>query len=271
VVILDAFRIPDHVAIVTGSGQGIGEAIAVAFAEAGADVCLAARRREPLEAVAERIRGLGRRALVTTCDITEPADQARLVRATVDELGRLDVIVTHAGSGGAPGSSFLDTTDADLEDIFHYNVTTRVQLSRLAAPHLLRSPNGSILHITSVLGRTRDRGYLISGTTNAAVSHMTRNMAADLAPRVRVNAIACGSTATPTLLTFVPAAMQEQLATATLMQRLGRPEDIAAAALFLTAPAGSWVTGKVLEIDGGQEATSLHFGLPDPVAAEGPA
>jgi 7-alpha-hydroxysteroid dehydrogenase len=270
-VILDRFRLTGHVAIVTGSGQGIGEAIAIAFAEAGADVSLAARRREPLDEVATRIRAVGRRSLVTQCDITEAADQERLVRATVDELGGIDTVVTNAGSGGAPGTSFLDTTDGDLQDIFHYNVITRVQLSRHAAPHLLRSANGSIVHITSVLGRTRDRGYLISGTTNAAVAHMTRNMAADLSPRVRVNAIACGSTATPTLLSFVPAPMQEQLATATLMQRLGRPEDIAAAALFLASPAGSWVTGKVLEVDGGQEATSLQFGLPDPEPADGPA
>jgi 7-alpha-hydroxysteroid dehydrogenase len=121
-----------------------------------------------------------------------------------------------------------------------------------------------VIHITSVLGRVRERGFVVTGATNAAVAHMTRNMAADLAPMIRVNAIACGSIGTPTLLGFVTDdRLRKALAEATLMRRIGTSEDIAAAALYLASPAGAWVTGKVLEVDGGQEACSLQFGLPD--------
>src|SRR5690348_10905293 len=128
-MILDHFLLTDQVAIVTGPGEGIGEAIAIAFAEAGAHVSLAARRRELLDVVAGRIREMGRRALVTTCDITSADDQERLVRDTVAEFGAINVVVTNAGSGGAPGASFLDTTDDALEQAFRHNVTSRVQLS----------------------------------------------------------------------------------------------------------------------------------------------
>jgi 7-alpha-hydroxysteroid dehydrogenase len=263
-MILDRFTMDGQVAIVTGSGEGIGESIAIGFAEAGADVVLTARRREPLERTADTIRDLKRQALVVTGDINHAADMQRVVDEAVNQFGRINVVVTNAGSGGAPGTPFLATTEDHFDSVFHANVTSRFLLSRLAAPHIAASGGGAVIHITSVLGRVRERGFVVTGATNAAVAHMTRNMAADLAPMIRVNAIACGSIGTPTLLGFVTdERLRQALAGATLMRRIGTSEDVAAAALYLASPAGAWVTGKVFEIDGGQEACSLQFGLPD--------
>jgi 7-alpha-hydroxysteroid dehydrogenase len=263
-MIFDNFRLTDRVAIVTGAGQGIGEAIALTFADAGADVVLAARRRAPLEGVAERIRLLGRRALVVPCDINDGEALQGLVDQTVDTFNQVDILVNNAGSGGMP-TAFTDTSDEHLEQVIHFNLTTRFQQSRLVVEHMAKKGRtGVILNITSVLGRVSDRGYLASGTSNAAVAHMTRLMAADLAPRIRVNAIACGSVVTPALAgVMTNEVVRSELESNVALHRLGQPLDIALAALFLVSPAASWTTGKVFEIDGGQERCAMDFRVPD--------
>jgi 7-alpha-hydroxysteroid dehydrogenase len=262
-LLLDYFSLRDKTAIITGSGRGIGEAIAVTYAEMGANIVLCARTQAPLDRVAGRVRELGRRALVVTADINDSEALSTVIERTANEFGRIDVVVNNAGGGGHP-HAFLTATEQGLETTFHNNVTSRFQLSQLAVPHMLEGGGGSIVNITSVLGRVRDRGWLVSSTTNAAVAHMTRLMAADLSPRIRVNAIACGSVATPGLDTVLKdETIKGALERATLMGRLGQPIDIALFALYLASPASAWVTGKVFEIDGGQEQCSLSLGLPD--------
>ena len=260
--ILDRFLLTDRVALVTGGGRGIGAATALAFADAGADVALAARTVEQLEAVAAAVRSRGRRAVVVAVDVNDLSLLPGLVRDTVDGLGRLDLLVNNAG-GSAP-RPFLETSAASLEKAFHFNVTTAFELTRLAAPHLLESDAGSVVNISSVMGRVRDRGFAAYGTAKAALSHLTRLLAADLAPRVRVNAIAVGSIATSALEVVVTDAdRRSTMERLTPLRRLGAAEDIAAAALWLASPAGGYVTGKVVEVDGGLEASSLPLGLPD--------
>ena len=120
------------------------------------------------------------------------------------------------------------------------------------------------MNISSAIGRLRDRGFVAYGTAKAALTHMTRLLAADLAPKVRVNAIAVGSTATSALETVLEnAELHDEMVRRTPLQRLGEPEDIALAALYLSSPAASWITGKVLEVDGGLEEANLELGLPD--------
>ena len=194
---LERFRITDRVAVVTGAGRGIGAGSALAFAEAGADVAITARTESQLEEVAEQVRALGRRALVFPADVSDLDNLERLVEATVKEFGRLDVVVNNAG-GTMPGS-ITDTSVRAFEEAFHWNVTTAFALSKAALPHLLAGGHGSIINITSAMGRLRDRGYVAYGTAKAALAHMTRLMAADCAPRVRVNAVAPGSIATSAL------------------------------------------------------------------------
>ena len=259
---LNPFMLTDRVAIVTGAGRGIGAAVARTFAAAGADVVIASRTKDQLEEVAADVRAAGRRAVVVACDVSETANLAELVGQAMAELGRIDVVVNNAG--GTSPRPFLDTSERMFERAFHFNVTTAFALSKLAVPHMLAGDGGSIVNIGSAIGRLRDRGFVAYGTAKAAMAHMTRLMAADLAPRVRANAIAVGSVATSALETVLDNDdIRNEMVEKTPLRRLGQPDDIAFGALWLASPAGSFVTGKVIEIDGGLEAGNLDLHLPD--------
>ncbi len=257
----NAFRLDERVAVVTGAGRGIGAAIATAYAEAGADIVLVARTREQVATTAERVRASGRRAVAVPCDITNLAALPLVVERTIAELGRLDIIVNNAG--GASPNSFLDTTAADLEEAFHFNVTAGFELIKQAVPHLLASGQGSIINVTSVFGRVAGRGLLVYGTVKAALAQMTRLLAADLSPRVRVNAIAPGVIETDALKAALTNQTRSRAVAATPLRRLGTVEDVAAAAVWLASPAASYLTGKVIEVDGGAEGPTLRNELPD--------
>jgi 7-alpha-hydroxysteroid dehydrogenase len=258
----DAFSLTDKVAIVTGAGRGIGAQTAKTYAEAGADLVLAARTKEQLDAIADEVRGFGRRALVIPCDANDNEALEDVVARTMAEFGRIDVVVNNAG--GSMPRPFLDTSAGYLERAFHFNVTTAFVLSKAATPHMLAAGSGAIVNISSAIGRLRDRGFVAYGTAKAALSHMTRLMAADLAPKIRVNAIAVGSVATSALeIVLDNQEIHDEMVRRTPVKRLGQPEDIAYCALYLASPAGSFVTGKLFEIDGGLEEANLEMGLPD--------
>ncbi len=266
--ILDRFTLTDHVAVVTGAGRGIGAATAVAFAEAGADVAISSRTAGQLEEVAERVRVAGRRALVVPADLSDLDAVAGLAQAAYDEFGRLDTVVNNVG--GTIPNTFLDTDVAYLEEAFHFNVSTAHALSLAAVPLMLKGPDPeqgaqkSIVNISSMMGRASGRGYLAYGTAKAALAHWARLAARDLAPRIRVNGIFVGSVMTSALefVAGVPE-MKEQMETKTPLGRIGEPEDIAAAALYLSSRAGQYVTGKMLEVDGGIQEPNLDLNLPD--------
>ena len=260
--LLDSFRLDGKVAIITGAGRGIGAGIARAYAEAGANVVVASRTKEQLDEVAADVRAFGREAVVAPCDVNENEALEELVNTAISELGRLDIVVNNAG--GTMPKPFLDTSPGFFERSFHFNVTTAFVLSKAAAPHLLASGAGAIVNISSTMGRLRDRGFVAYGTAKGALSHMTRLMAADLAPKVRVNGIAVGSVATSALeIVLQTPEIHDEMVRKTPLKRLGRPEDIAACALYLASPAASFVTGKIFEIDGGLEEANLELGLPD--------
>ncbi|HWJ81872.1 MAG TPA: SDR family oxidoreductase [Nocardioides sp.] len=273
--ILDRFRLTDHVAVVTGAGRGIGAATAVALAEAGADVVISSRTEDQLKAVAERIEATGRRAVVVPANLAHTDAVAALAEAAYDELGRLDIVVNNVG--GTIPNAFLDTDVAYLEEAFHFNVSTAHALTRAAVPLMLASLGDpeerrqkSVVSISSMMGRTADRGYLAYGTAKAALAHWSRLAATDLAPRIRVNGIYVGSVMTSALefVAGVPE-MKDQMETKTPLGRIGEAEDIAAAVVYLTSRAGQYVTGKMLEVDGGIQVPNLDLGLPDlePAAA----
>src|SRR5919198_374148 len=260
-MLLDRFSLTDKVAIVTGAGRGIGAGCALAFAEAGADVVIAARTKEQLEDVANQVADRGRRALGVPCDVSDLANLELIVDQTMNEFGRIDVVVNNAG-GSMPGP-FLDTSVKALEGAFHFNVTTAFTLSKLAVPHMLARDGGSIVNISSAMGRLTDRGYAAYGTAKGALSHMTRLMASDLAPKIRVNGIAVGSVATSALeIVLTNDELREQMVANTPLGRLGEVDDIALAALYLASDAGSYITGRLLEVDGGIEYPNLSLNLP---------
>jgi 7-alpha-hydroxysteroid dehydrogenase len=261
-VILDRFQMTDKVAVVTGAGRGIGAATAIALAEAGADVLIAARTVDQLGSVAARIEAAGRRAIAVPADLSDLEAVAELVDRVRDGFGRLDLVVNNVG--GAMPRPFLETSPGRLEQAFHFNVSTAHALLRPAVPLMLENGGGSVVNISSAIGRLSGRGYLAYGTAKGALTHYTRLAAADLAPRIRVNAIAVGSVATSALdIVMQSDELRQAIEAGTPLSRLGDPEDIASAIVYLASEAGSYITGKILEVDGGIEAPNLDMGLPD--------
>ncbi|WP_313676885.1 SDR family oxidoreductase [Mycolicibacterium sp.] len=262
-MILDKFRLDGQVAVVTGAGRGLGAAIAVAFAEVGADVVIASRTEGELQAVAAQVEAAGRRAHVVVADLAQPDSTATLAGAAVEAFGRLDIVVNNVG--GSMPNTLLTTTVKDMRDAFTFNVLTAHALTVAAVPLMLEhSGGGSIINVSSTMGRLSGRGFAAYGTAKAALAHYTRLTALDLCPRIRVNAIAPGSILTSALQVVASNdTLREQMEKATPMRRLGEPDDIAAAAVYLASPAGSFLTGKMLEVDGGLVVPNLDLPIPD--------
>ena len=259
-MILDRFRLDDKVAIITGAGRGIGAGVSLAFAEAGAHVVCAARTREQVEETAGQVRARGRRGLPLVCDVMERGQLEELVAQTMQEFGRIDILVNNAG--GTPPMEALHTSEKMFEEAFRFNVTSAFLLTRLSVPHMLKTGGGSVVNISSAAGRIVMAGFVAYGTAKAALSFMSRELGREFAPKVRVNAIAVGAVETSALMPFLNDELRGQMEALTPMKRLGKVEDIAAAALYLASPAASWVTGKVFEVDGGTESTNWPYEPP---------
>jgi 7-alpha-hydroxysteroid dehydrogenase len=261
-VIQDRFKLDDQVAIVTGAGRGIGAASAIALAEAGAHVLLSSRTKEQLDEVAGRIEALGRRAEVVPADLSDLDNVAGLADAAKAAFGRIDIVVNNVG--GSMPRAFMDTSANSLVREFSWNVATAHALTRAAVPTMLETGGGAVVGISSMMGRSSARGFVAYGTAKAGLSHWTRLAAKDLAPRIRVNAIAVGSIATSALeIVLNDDGLRTAMETTTPLGRIGDPEEIAATVLFLASRAGGYVTGKVIEVDGGIEQPNLDMGLPD--------
>ena len=256
-----AFRLDGRLALITGGGQGIGEATAVALADAGANVAVLARTRTDLELVAGQVRDRGRDALVLPGDVNDLDFLADAVNTAVERFGRIDVLVNNAG--GSMSRPFVKTTVAQLEASFHFNVSAAFELSRLALPHMLAGGGGSIVNIGSVAGRKAARGSLTHSLMKAAVAQLTRLMAAEMSPRVRVNGVLPGAIETAALRNFVDADVRAEMARRTAMRRNGTPRDIALAVLFLASDASSWITGQLLDVDGLAPDDLVPRELPD--------
>jgi 7-alpha-hydroxysteroid dehydrogenase len=222
---VDEFRLDGYVALVTGAGRGIGAGIARAYAEAGSDVALVARTRADLEEVAADARNAGRSALVRPTDVTDVSQAARIIERTVAEYGRLDILVNNAG-GAMPGA-YLDATAEALDEAFHFNVASPFELIRSATPFLLESGRASVINVTSRMDSQVARGLVIYGTVKAALAQMTRLLAQELAPRVRVNGIAPSVVATDGLR----AVLDDEL-----RRRMSRPRRCVDSSRLPTSP-----------------------------------
>ena len=249
------FSLSGQVAIVTGAGKGIGRACALALAQAGADLALTARTQADLDALAEEIRAMGRRAITVAGDVSDESVLDTLVRRTVAELGKISILINNAGGSGP--NNPLKMSGAEFSAVLARNVTPAYLLIQKTVSAMRDAGGGAVVNISSVAARYAQKHFSAYSAAKAALNQMTRNLAQDFGPTVRINAIEPGTIMTEALAPFLTPERKERMCSTTPMGRLGQPEDIAAAALFLVSPAASWITGKILGVDGGVEAPNF--------------
>ena len=238
-----------HVAIVTGAGAGIGKAIAETFATAGAAVMVSDLAAETAAKVADGIKAAGGKAAGIACDVTNDAALEAMVNETVKAFGKITILVNNAGGGGPKP---FDMPMKDFVWAYQLNVFSVFRLCQLCAPHMEAAGGGAILNISSMSAENKNVKMASYGSSKAAVSHLTRNIAFDLGPKkIRVNAIAPGAIKTAALAKVLTPEVESKMLEHTPLKRLGEAEDIGLSALFLCSRASAWVSGQVLTVSGG--------------------
>jgi NAD(P)-dependent dehydrogenase (short-subunit alcohol dehydrogenase family) len=250
-------RLGNKVAIITGAGKGIGWGIAKVFSEERAKVVVVDWDEEAGKKTAEEIRQSGGDALFVNCDVSNEEQVKAMVQATIDKYGRIDVLVNNAGIGSP--KSVLEATSDDWERVLGVNLKGVVLCSKYSIPHMQAAGKGAIVNISSVHSHATRRRQAPYAASKGAVTALTRNMALDFAPAVRVNVIAPGWVLTPRVLSIFdryddPVEQRRLVEEAQPMKCLGRPEDIGHAAAFLASDEASFITGTELFVDGGLTA-----------------
>jgi len=248
-VISTELRLDGKVALITGGTRGIGRAIAEAYAAAGASVAVLARKPAELEETQAALETIGGRVLTFAGSAGDPEAIDAVTRACVDELGRLDVLVNNAATNPAFGP-MIETETRAVDKVLEVNVVGPLLLAQAAWRVWMEEHGGTIVNIVSVGGMRPAPFIGIYNVSKAALAHMTRQLALELAPTVRVNAIAPGLVKTDMAKALWETG-EEAIAARHPMQRLGVPDDIAGLALFLASDLSSWMTGNVIPVEGG--------------------
>jgi NAD(P)-dependent dehydrogenase (short-subunit alcohol dehydrogenase family) len=251
-----AFR--GAVAIVTGSGQGIGRAIALAFAREGAAVLIADWNEEAAREVTTEITGSGGKAIALKVDISDPGDVNAMVQHALDAFGRIDVLINNAGIGHV--KPFLSISLEEWNRVLAINLTGQFLCAQAVARVMLRQGSGRIVNVASISGERGGTGRAAYGAAKAGVILLTKVMAVELAAEgIAVNALSQGPTETDQVREFHDPATRAAYHRVVPMKRYASPSEIASAALFLASPEASFVNGHILNADGGFGAAGLIF------------
>jgi len=250
---LSLFSLEGKVAIVTGAGRGIGKAIALGLADAGADVVVAARTASDIETIANEVTAKGRRALAVPTDVRFSDQVTNLIEKTMSKFGRIDILVNNAG--GTFAAPTMELSEGGWDAIVRENLKSVFLCSKAAARVMTEQKKGSIISIASVAGLKAYLNNAAYGAAKAGIINFTKTLSVDLAScNIRVNAIAPGFIATHGALQFqkdVPTERMQRRLASTPLGRFGQPEEIVGGVIYLASDASSYVTGQTLVIDGG--------------------
>jgi NAD(P)-dependent dehydrogenase (short-subunit alcohol dehydrogenase family) len=251
------FSLEDKVAIITGASRGIGRAIALRFAQAGAKITVSSRKQEGVQAVADEITASGGEALAIQAHVGRPDDVMALVERTVQAYGRVDIAVNNAATNPHFGP-LLTADEGQWDKILDTNTKGLFRVCKAVVPHMEKQGGGKIINMASIAGLRPSPGMGIYGVSKAAIIMLTQVLALELGPaNIQVNAIAPGviKTRFSTVLWQVPQ-FAEPIRARLPLGRFGEPEDVAALALYLASPAADYVTGGVFLVDGGLNLAS---------------
>jgi len=252
-----------RIAVVTGASRGIGKGIALALGERGCTVYVTGRTvgdgERTIDTTAREVSEAGGEGRAIQCDHGDDDQIAALFERIGKEVDHIDILVNNAG--GWPPKPTLDVSDSEFDACFRFNVTTAFAMAKVVVSKMVETTGGgAIVNISSAAGRFNARGFAAYGTAKSALSFLTKSLAQDFAPKIRVNGIAVGSILTEALSGFMTDELERQMLAKTPMGRLGQVEDIAACALYLASPAASYVTGEIYGVNGG--LTQIQIEMP---------
>ena len=248
----------NKVAIVTGGGSGIGQAIALRFAREGANIVVAGRTLEKVKETVKKAEEIGARSLALKADVSVSADVAHMVETTVDKFGRIDILVNNAGI--IIRKRFLDHTEEDWDKVMDINLKSVFLCCKQVVPVMMKQGNGKIVNIASTAGQIGFRERVAYGASKAGVINLTASMALELAPyKINVNAISAGPIETAMGSAAKSQEMRKRVLSCVPYGRLGKPEDIASVAVFLASSESDFLVGSVVVVDGGTFTTFGWF------------
>ena len=249
------FNLSGKTAIITGGGNGIGRASSKMLASFGANVVVSDFNLEAAAEVAQEINDEGGNAIALKCDVTIDQELVDLVDNTLKTFKQIHILVNNVGGGGGGKENPFEIDVDQFRGVFERNLFSMWRLSQLVAPHMKIAGYGSIINMSSMASIDKSPSMSAYASSKAAINHMTRNLAFDYGPEIRINAIGPGAIKTDALASVLTDDIEEKMLKHTPLGRLGEPDDIAGAVLYFATPISKWVSGQVIFVNGGGNQT----------------